>query len=159
MKYSWSVYDEGNLNALVLGVEYTCYYDYLLDQVFVTFTYDFSNTICSVDSNKSITKRQFTTSPLSIKGVDAVAGVLYLNDAWRNDLTINYDNLLDRNVFNTDLIILEHEEVCEHNFKKFYGIIILSVCILIILLLICIIILKNKFKNNFAKSKQNRNRR
>jgi len=118
-KYTKLVYDEGNLNALVLGVEYTCYYDYLLNQVFVTFTYDFSKTISSVDSNKSITKRQFTTSPLSIKDVDAVAGVLYLNDAWTNGLTINYDNLLDRKALNTDLIIPEHEEVCEHNFKTY----------------------------------------
>lgn len=118
-KYTKLVYDEGNLNALVLGVEYICYYDYLLNQVFVTFTYDFSNTISPVDSSKSITKRQFTTSPLSIKGVDAITGVLYLNDAWTDGLTINYDNLLDRDALNTDLIIPEHKEVCEHNFKTY----------------------------------------
>lgn len=118
-KYTKLVYDEGNLNALVLGVEYICYYDYLLNQVFVTFTYDFSKTISPVDSSKSITKRKFTTSPLSIKDVDAVAGVLYLNDAWTDGLTISYDNLFDRNALNTDLLIPEHEEVCEHNFKTY----------------------------------------
>ncbi len=113
------IYDPQNLNTSVVGVEYSCYYDYYLEKVSVVFTFDFSKSFSAGENGMAVTKRFVTTGEHDISGIDSVAGICYLNDAWTDYITFSADTTLDRETTRGNLIINEYNESCTHDFTTY----------------------------------------